>query len=61
MVRDVGDSRGEGQMLKMHKDLELMDEEDDYEPADELPATWSIPSCKSNVLLTHFKLKLFSG
>ena len=47
MVRDVGDSRGEGQMLKMHKDLELLDEEEeDYEPTEELPAVWHEPSCK---------------
>ena len=45
MVRDVKDSRTEGQMLKMHKDLDLMEEDDDdYEPAEELPITWSIPS-----------------
>lgn len=49
MVRDVGDSRNEGQMLKMHKDLNLMDEEEeDYEPAEELPAVWHEPSCKSS-------------
>ena len=48
MVRDVGDSRNEGQMLKMHKDLNLMDEEEeDYEPTEELPAVWHEPSCKS--------------
>ncbi|KAK4693150.1 hypothetical protein P7C71_g4195, partial [Lecanoromycetidae sp. Uapishka_2] len=34
-VRDVRDSRGEGQMLKMHKDLEI-DDEEDYEPPDEI-------------------------
>ena len=45
MVRDVGDSRGEGQMLKMHKDLELMDEdEEDYEPTEELPTVWHEPT-----------------
>lgn len=33
-VRDVGDPRGEGQMLKMHKDLE--EDEEDYEPPDEV-------------------------
>ena len=45
-VRDVGDSKGEGQMLKMHKDLEL-DDEEDYEPPEEiLPSTWTIPSRK---------------
>ncbi|KAL8831583.1 MAG: hypothetical protein Q9191_000792 [Dirinaria sp. TL-2023a] len=45
MVRDVKDRKGEGQMLKMHKDLDLMDEDDDdYEPAEELPITWFIPT-----------------
>lgn len=53
MVRDVGDSRGEGQMLKMHKDLDLMDEEDDYEPAEELPIAWYSPSRKSCPNLTR--------
>ena len=46
LVRDVGDSRGEGQMLKMHKDLELMDEEEDGAPSEESFGTWRIPSCK---------------
>jgi len=53
MVRDVGDSRGEGQMLKMHKDLDLLDEEDDYEPAEELPISWYPPSSKFSVNLTN--------
>ena len=44
-VRDVGDSKGEGQMLKMHKDLEL-DDDEDYEPPEELPPSWSMPMCK---------------
>ena len=34
-VRDVLDSKGEGQMLKMHKDLEL-DDDEDYEPPEEI-------------------------
>lgn len=51
MVRDVGDNRSEGQMLKMHKDRDLMDEEEeDYEPTEELPAVWHEPSCKSTLL-----------
>ncbi|KAG8529457.1 uncharacterized protein KY384_006094 [Bacidia gigantensis] len=44
-VRDVLDSKGEGQMLKMHKDLEL-DDDEDYEPPDEiLPelSDWTTP------------------
>lgn len=48
MMRDVGDNRSEGQMLKMHKDRDLMDEEEeDYEPTEDLPAVWHEPSCKS--------------
>lgn len=42
-VRDVGDSRGEGQMLKMHRDLDLMDEDEDYEPPDEVLPDWFTP------------------
>ena len=42
-VRDVGDSRGEGQMLKMHKDLEL-DDEEDYEPPEDISPSWTLPA-----------------
>ena len=42
-VRDVGDSKGEGQMLKMHRDLDLMDEDEDYEPPDEVLPVWVTP------------------
>ena len=42
-VRDVGDSRGEGQMLKMHKDRDLMDEDEDYEPPEEVLPLWVTP------------------
>ena len=45
LVRDVGDSRGEGQMLKMHKDLDLMDEDEDGAPAEEALIAWFSPSC----------------
>ena len=47
-VRDVGDSKGEGQMLKMHKDLEL-DEEEDYEPPEEIIPSWVAPLRKNPV------------
>jgi len=45
-VRDVKDTRGEGQMLKMHRDLD-MDDEEDYEPPEEiiLPE-WTAPQRK---------------
>ena len=45
LVRDVGDSRGEGQMLKMHKELELMDEDEDGPPTEESLIPWFSPSC----------------
>lgn len=46
MMRDVGDSRGEGQMLKMHKDLDLMDDDEDGIPLEQSFAPWKTPSCK---------------
>lgn len=46
-VRDVGDSRGEGQMLKMHKEIELMDDDEEYEPPEEIPPPWITPQRKS--------------
>ena len=45
-VRDVKDTRGEGQMLKMHKDLDL-EEDEDYEPPDEIIfPEWKTPQRK---------------
>ena len=45
-VRDVKDTRGEGQMLKMHKDLDL-EEDEDYEPPEEIVMPeWNIPPRK---------------
>ena len=42
-VRDVKDARGEGQMLKMHKDLDL-DDDEDYEPPEEIVLPeWNTP------------------
>ena len=49
-VRDVGDSKGEGQMLKMHRDLDLMDEDEDYEPPDEVLPDWFTPKGNSRRL-----------
>ena len=49
-VRDVGDSKGEGQMLKMHRDLDLMDEDEDYEPPDEVLPDWFTPKGSSKRL-----------
>lgn len=47
-VKDVGDSRGEGQVLRMHKDLDLMDEDEDYEPPEEIEMSfpWIMPTGK---------------
>ena len=51
MVRDVGDSRGEGQMLKMHKDLDVMDEDEDGPPPEENLAPWVAPSREYSLTL----------
>ena len=55
-MRDVGDSKGEGQMLKMHKDLDLMDEDEDYEPPEEMEPMpdWTTPQCKPITIKTKF-------
>lgn len=60
LVRDVGDSRGEGQMLKMHKDLDLTDEDEDGLPTEESYAPWTPPSCKPNKLKSTFNLLILS-
>ncbi len=56
-VRDVKDTRGEGQMLKMHKDLDV-DDEEDYEPPEEiiLPE-WTTPQRE---FVTSSRLASFS-
>ena len=46
MIRDVGDVGGEGRMLKMHKDLEGLDEDDDGTNVEEVLAIWNTPTCK---------------
>lgn len=52
-VRDVKDTRGEGQMLKMmHKDFDMMDEDEDYEPPDEVTfPEWHSPLRESTEVL----------
>ena len=55
-MRDVGDTKEEGQALKMHKGLDLMDEDEDYEPPEEfepLP-TWSSPIRKCSFFVHYF-------
>ena len=47
MVRDVGDIRGEGQMLKMHRDLEVTDDEEDGNSGEETLAPWVLPTRES--------------
>lgn len=44
MVRDVDDIGGEGRMLKMHKDLDDMDEEEETTAGEETLAPWRTPS-----------------
>ena len=56
MVRDVGDSKGEGQMLKMHKDLDVMDEDEDSPPAEETLTAWISPSRECSSIQTSQSL-----
>ncbi|KAL8713761.1 MAG: hypothetical protein Q9220_002287 [cf. Caloplaca sp. 1 TL-2023] len=50
MVRDANDIKGEGQMLKMHRERDIMDEDDDgdtaptFVAAEELLRTWTGPT-----------------
>jgi hypothetical protein len=44
MMRDVDDIGGEGRMLKMHKDLNMMDEEEDIAAGEEVLEPWTPPS-----------------
>ncbi len=44
MMRDVDDIGGEGRMLKMHKDFDMMDEEEDGAAGEEILAPWIPPS-----------------
>ena len=44
MVRDVDDIGGEGRMLKMHKDLDDMDDEEDTVAGEETLTPWRTPS-----------------
>ena len=46
MIRDVGDVRGEGRMLKMHKELET-DEDEESPDIDETLSPWFAPSGES--------------
>lgn len=46
MVRDANDIKGEGQMLKMHREREVMDEDDEVDTVDEVLQPWKAPTCK---------------
>ena len=46
MVRDVGDIGSEGRMLKMHKDLDIADDDEDREATEEDLAEWKMPTSK---------------
>lgn len=52
MMRDVDDIGGEGRMLKMHKDFDMMDEEEDSASGEEILAPWQSPSRMSPVSLS---------
>lgn len=47
MVRDANDIKGEGQMLKMHRERDVMDEDDDAEAVEETLRPWTAPTSKS--------------
>lgn len=47
MVRDANDIKGEGQMLKMHRERDVMDEDEDAEAAEGELHPWTTPTCKS--------------
>ncbi|KAI4175672.1 MAG: hypothetical protein LQ348_006140 [Seirophora lacunosa] len=44
MVRDANDIKGEGQMLKMHREREVMDEDDEVDTVDEVLQPWKAPT-----------------
>ena len=46
MVRDAKDIKGEGQMLKMHRERDVMDEDEDAEAVEEIFRPWTTPTCK---------------
>lgn len=46
MVRDANDIKGEGQMLKMHRERDMMDEDEDGEAIEEILRAWTAPTCK---------------
>lgn len=48
MVRDANDIKGEGQMLKRHRERDEMDEDDDVEATEEILSPWAPPSRKSS-------------
>ncbi|KAL8637491.1 MAG: hypothetical protein Q9228_005242 [Teloschistes exilis] len=45
MVRDANDIKGEGQMLKMHRGRDMLDEDDDVEAVEEVLRPWTMPTC----------------
>jgi len=60
MTRDVGDISSEGRMLKMHKERELLDDDEEYTPPEEELAPWRMPTGKSPCLLSDALLICFS-
>ena len=67
MIRDVKDTGSEGLMLKMHKGLDAMDEDDDNISGEITLAPWKNPSCKFlnakmlSAFLTYTLVVDFSG
>ncbi|KAL8686751.1 MAG: hypothetical protein Q9218_006892 [Villophora microphyllina] len=52
MVRDANDIKGEGQMLKMHRERDMVDEDDDVEAAEETLRPWTAPICMSSFMIS---------
>lgn len=46
MMRSAKDRKMEGQAFKMHKERDLMDEDEDGTPEEQVLRSWSTPACK---------------
>ena len=46
LMRDANDRKMEGQAFKMHKERDLMDEDEDGMPEEQALGPWRTPACK---------------
>ncbi|KAL8699175.1 MAG: hypothetical protein Q9201_006152 [Fulgogasparrea decipioides] len=58
MVRDANDIKGEGQMLKMHRERDMTDEDDDGEATEEVLRAWTAPTLVDLSILPSNELDL---